>query len=83
MPRTKLQDKFCVPPTDHIKGLILAAAHNQKKTNAELAEMAGVGKTAYNEMMNKPSSQWPLCRILGLCKGLRIPIEDLRPAIRY
>lgn len=82
MPRTSL-DKYRVPRTDPVKGLILAAAHDQKKSVEELAAMAGIGKTAYHAMMNKPSTEWQLCRILGLCKGLRIPIDEVRPAIRY
>ena len=82
MPRTRL-DKYSVPRTDPVKGLILAAARDQHKSSEELAKMAGVGKTAYHDMLNKHSDNWPLCRILGLGRGLRIPIEELRPAIRY
>ena len=82
MPRTNL-DKYRVPRTDPIKGLILAAAHDQGKNAEELAAMAGVGRTTYHAMMNKPSTEWQLSRLLGLCKGLRIPIEEIRPDIRY
>lgn len=76
-------DKYAVPRTDPLKGLILAAGKNQRKSADELAKMAGVSRSVYYEMIKTHSDNWPLCRSLGLCKGLRIPIEEARLCIRY
>lgn len=82
MPRTKL-DKFSRPKTDPLKGLILAAGKDQGKSADELAKMAGVSRSVYYEMIKTHSDNWPLCRSLGLCKGLRIPIDEMRLCVRY
>lgn len=82
MPRTKL-DKYSKPRLDPVKGLILSASRDQKKTNDDLAVMAKVSRTTFQAMLNKHSDTWPLRRTLDLCNGLHIPIEELRPAIRY
>ena len=82
MPRTKLQDKYCVPRRDPVKGLILAAAKDQGKTQADCAAMCKVGLRTYQAMLNKHSDEWALRQILDLTRGLHIPIEELRPLIR-
>ena len=82
MPRTKL-DNFSRPKTDPIKGLILAAGRDQHKSAEEMAKLAGVSRATYHNMLKTHSEAWPLRRTLDLCKGLRIPIEEIRPAIRY
>ena len=82
MPRTNL-DKFSRPKTDPIKGLILAAGRDQHKSTEEMAKLAGVSRGTYTNMLKTHSDMWPLRRTLDLCKGLRIPIEEIRPAIRY
>jgi len=83
MPRTKLQDKHCVPRRDPVKGLILAAAMDQGKTQADCAALAKVSVPTYQRMLDKHSDEWVLRQVLDLCKGLRIPIEELRPMMRY
>jgi hypothetical protein len=82
MARTKLQDKFCVPRRDPVKGLILAAAMDQGKTQADCAAMAKVSVSTYQRMLDKHSDEWVLRQILDLTRGLHIPIEELRPLIR-
>lgn len=82
MPRTKL-DKYSKPRLDPVKGLILSASRDQKKTNDDLAVMAKVSRTTFQAMLNKHSDTWPLRRTLDLCNGLYISIDDLRSAIRY
>lgn len=83
MPRTKLQDKFCVPRRDPVKGLIISAARDQGKGQSELAEMAKVSVPTYQRMLTAHSDTWTLRRVLDLAHGLHIPIEELRPLIRY
>ncbi len=82
MPRTKL-DKYSRPKLDPIKGLILAACRDQNKSQSEMARMAGVSPATYSRMLDKHSVKWSLEVILSLCDGLRIPIEEIRPAIKY
>lgn len=82
MPRTKL-DKFSRPKTDPLKGLILAAGRDQHKSQSEMAKLAGVSPATYSRMLDKHSVKWSLESILSLCDGLRIPIEEIRPAVRY
>ena len=83
MPRTKLQDQFCVPRRDPVKGLLLAAAKDQDKTQQDLAEMCKMPLRTYQSMVSKHSDTWTLRRVLDLAHGLHIPIEELRPLIRY
>lgn len=83
MPRTKLQDKYCVPRRDPVKGLIISAARDQGKTQADCAAMAKVSVPTYQRMLGKHSDEWMLRQVLDLCVGLRIPIEELRPMVRY
>lgn len=82
MPRTKL-DKYSVPRTDPVKGLILAAGLDQHKSPEDIAKLAGVSRGTYHNMLNTHSDEWPLARTLKICKGLRIPIDELRASIRY
>ena len=82
MPRTKL-DKYSRPRIDPIKGLILAASLDQHKSSKEMADMAGVSVSTYNRMLAQHSTKWTLESILSLCNGLRIPIDEIRPAVRY
>lgn len=85
MPRTKLDEKFNRPKhrVDHVKGLILEAAQTQDKRNTELAEMAHMSRSTYQEKIAAPMREWKLGQILDICGGLNIPIEELRAAIRY
>ena len=71
------------PKLDPIKGLILTAGRDQHKSQTELAKMAGVSPATFSRMLNKHSVKWSLESILSLCDGLRIPIEEIRPAVRY
>ena len=82
MPRTHL-DKLSKPKLDPVKGLILSAGRDQDKTNDDLAMMAKVSRSTFQAMLNKHSDTWPLRRTLDLCRGLHIPIEDVRAGIRY
>jgi hypothetical protein len=45
--------------------------------------MAKVSRSTFQAMLNKHSDTWPLRRTLDLCRGLQIPIEDVRAGIRY
>lgn len=83
MARTKLQDKFCTPRRDPVKGIILAAARDQDKTQEACAALCKVSVRTYQNMLNKHSDEWTLRQVLDLCKGLHIPIEEMRPLIRY
>lgn len=82
MPRSNF-DKYSRPKLDPIKGLILTAGRDQHKSQTELAKMAGVSPATFSRMLNKHSVKWSLESILSLCDGLRIPIEEIRPAVRY
>lgn len=82
MPRSNF-DKYSRPKIDPIKGLILTAGRDQHKSQTELAKMAGVSPATFSRMLNKHSVKWSLESILSLCDGLRIPIEEIRPAVRY
>lgn len=82
MGRSKF-DKYSRPKLDPIKGLILAAGRDQHKSTEEMAALAGVSRSTYNLMLKQHSTSWTLERMLGLCSGLGIPIEELRPAVRY
>ena len=82
MPRNNF-DKYARPKIDPIKGLILTAGRDQHKSQTELAKMAGVSPATFSRMLNKHSVKWSLESILSLCDGLRIPIEEIRPAVRY
>ncbi len=82
MPRTKL-DKFSTPKLDPVKGLILTAAKNQGKTQEDCAALCKMPLRTYQLMISKHSDEWTMRRILDMAKGLRIPIEELRPMIRY
>lgn len=82
MPRSNF-DKYSRPKLDPIKGLILTAGRDQHKSQTELAKMAGVSPATFSRMLNKHSVKWRLESILSLCDGLRIPIEEIRPAVRY
>lgn len=83
MPRTKLQDKFCTPRRDPVKGLIMAAAKDQGKTQQDMAEICKMPLRTYQSMLSKHSDEWTLRRVLDMANGLCIPIEELRPMIRY
>lgn len=85
MPRTKLDEKFNRPKhrADRIKGLILEAAQTQDKRNTELAAMAHMSRSTYQEKIGAPMREWKLGQILDICQGLNIAIEDVREAIRY
>lgn len=82
MPRTKLE-KLSRPRVDPIKGLILAAGRDQNKGLDEMAAMAGVSSSTIKRMLKQHSSEWTMAKMLALCDGLRIPIEEIRPAVRY
>lgn len=82
MPRTKL-DKYSVPRRDPVKGLLLTAAKDQGRSQQDMAEMLKMPLRTYQRMVSEHSDTWTLRRVLDMANGLRIPIEELRPMIRY
>lgn len=83
MPRTRF-DRFSKSAPDLLKGAILGAAHDQKRSYGDMAKAVGVSRSTWGRMMNEQrSDDWPLSKIYAACRYLGIPLEDLWALIRY
>ena len=80
MPRVKLNEVA----RDMPKELILGQKHRYDFDDNKMAKLMGVSRATYSRRMNQQkTADWPLVELLKVCKGLNVPIDELREAIRY
>ena len=85
MPRTKLGDhvkaskRKPISITEMICGRVTVSDVNMEK----LAEAMGCKRTTAYARMHQPAEQWSFGEIIGACRFLNIPPEELRARIDY
>lgn len=79
MPRTVFEKKNRY---DKLMTLIVGTAKVQGRQNPELARMAGLGESTLYTRFRHPEN-FTLAELTGICRGLNIPIEELRQTITY
>lgn len=82
MPKTKLQQTRY--PTRYLllKSMICEAKEANHKDHKDLARILDCGTATMTRRLSNPGSL-TLDELTALGRGLHIPIEDLRAAIRY
>lgn len=79
MPRTILERQ---KPDSKLMMLILGKAAVRKLNKTQLAQMAGCSANTMYSRAENPDSM-TLGELLGVAKGMDIPIDELRQAITY
>ena len=83
MPRTRF-DRFSKPAPDLLKGAILGAVHDQRRSYDDMAKAVGVSRSTWCRMVNEQrTDEWPLAAIRSACAFLGIPPEELHGMILY
>ena len=49
----------------------------------KLAEAMGVKRTTAYARLHQPIEEWTVGQLLGACRFLNIPVDELRPRISY
>lgn len=80
MPRVKLNEVA----RDKPKELIIGQKQRYSFDDDKMARLMGVSRATYSRRMNQQkTTEWPLVELLKVCKGLNVPIDELREAIQY
>lgn len=79
MPRTKMDKK---PKHYELRVLLAGTVKTSGKERADLAKMMGCSNPTVTRRFKDPGSL-TLDELTALGRGLHIPIDDLRAAIRY
>ncbi len=80
MPRTNLCKREA--PHAHLGRLLAGAVVIQKKSTEDVARMIGRSENTARSRMRHPEDL-TVAEMVNLAKGLNIPIDELRLAIRY
>lgn len=85
MPRTKLGEhvKAMSRKPISITEMICGRVTTQNVDMDKLAEAMGCKRTTAYTRMRQPIEQWNVGEMLGACKFLNIPPEELRAKIEY
>lgn len=79
MPRTKLDRK---PRHYELQVLLRGTVDTNERSRPELAKMMGCSNSTVTNKFKNPGSM-TLDQLTALGRGLHIPIDELRAAIRY
>jgi DNA-binding Xre family transcriptional regulator len=76
-------DKYAKPKVDPVKAPILERINALGLTNADGAEIMGVGENTYiKRIRHQHTDEWTLGEIKRMCRGLKVEVDDLRGAVR-
>ena len=80
MPRPRSSE----PPKDQIKTLILESKKAMRLSDEELSRRLGICRQTCSRLINtKHTDDWSLGEIKKSCRSLKIPVEELKDAVRY
>ena len=82
MPKTRFS-KFAQAPVDKLKGVMLERQARYNLTQADIAKILNVSQPAVSCWLKKPTSDWPLGKIIEYMKATDVPFEDFAAAVKY